>query len=556
MACLATLMATPAVFGQIVINEVVKEERSVSGGALAPDVREFVELFNAGESSVDLSGWSIVGYDLALGFDSFIFGLPTGATIAPGAYYVLGGTSVANVNFVPNEGVGTDLFPDLQAQALLLRDGSSNLIDAVGYDVFRTGTTGLTIADPDIVTQIGSGFHGPLISPNAGAPISRISYSRYRDGVDTNRNGYDFGILPLTPGASNNPVFNESHTVPNVDSLAVGTTLSTEYNTSFVLPTVIDPTVASAINPRAIPASPQGGNAIVAWDATGGGNAVYSRDLVNSFDLYAYFDTTPLGVTASTNDEEWESTTYGIGSTDPLFNSPDPSGGIFVSTATTANGNTGIGWVYQQYEAPEGVGETFTRLMLVDFGDGGDSKPDSGQWTLIQTIDMSLVDAGWFRLGIDYDPVTGNVVARFDDQTFNFTTETDLTGTFFVGYREAITAEQTRFDLLNPPIFDLVSQNLPGDYNGNGVVDAADYTLWRDNLGNDSAVLNGNGTGAQTVVQADYDLWKSSFGNVLPTGSASLASVPEPGSIVLLSLGLAAFACRRRRSIGRRSIDS
>ena len=28
---------------------------------------------------------------------------------------------------------------------------------------------------------------------------------------------------------------------------------------------------------------------------------------------------------------------------------------------------------------------------------------------------------------------------------------------------------------------------LPGDYNADGIVDAADYTVWRDNLGRDSA---------------------------------------------------------------------
>jgi hypothetical protein len=86
---------------------------------------------------------------------------------------------------------------------------------------------------------------------------------------------------------------------------------------------------------------------------------------------------------------------------------------------------------------------------------------------------------------------------------------------------------------------------VPGDYNGNGTVDAADYTIFRDNLGGDSAVLSGNGSGAATVVQADYDLWKQNFGS---SGTGSTAAVPEPCSYVLMALGLFALvACRGRQ---------
>lgn len=77
-----------------------------------------------------------------------------------------------------------------------------------------------------------------------------------------------------------------------------------------------------------------------------------------------------------------------------------------------------------------------------------------------------------------------------------------------------------------------------GDYNGNGTVDAADYTLWRDNLGDDSSVLGGTGSGAATVVQADYDLWNLNFGS--PTAGRS-AAVPEPSSLRFAVMGLASL---------------
>ncbi|MCH2119012.1 MAG: hypothetical protein MK161_15075 [Pirellulales bacterium] len=85
---------------------------------------------------------------------------------------------------------------------------------------------------------------------------------------------------------------------------------------------------------------------------------------------------------------------------------------------------------------------------------------------------------------------------------------------------------------------------LAGDYDGNGVVDAADYTIYMDNLGGDSAVLGGNGSGASTVGQADYLLWKSGFGNT--SGSGSSAAIPEPTALLLALLALAAAPVRVR----------
>jgi hypothetical protein len=52
-----------------------------------------------------------------------------------------------------------------------------------------------------------------------------------------------------------------------------------------------------------------------------------------------------------------------------------------------------------------------------------------------------------------------------------------------------------------------------GDYNGNGHVDAADYTVWRNTLGSTSA-LAADGDGSGTVDEADYALWKTNFGKV------------------------------------------
>ena len=77
----------------------------------------------------------------------------------------------------------------------------------------------------------------------------------------------------------------------------------------------------------------------------------------------------------------------------------------------------------------------------------------------------------------------------------------------------------------------------PGDYNNDGFVDAADYTLFQDNLGNSSAVLGGNGSGATKVVPADYLLWAQNF----TANGASSTAVPEPAGLLLLIVVLSAL---------------
>jgi len=86
-----------------------------------------------------------------------------------------------------------------------------------------------------------------------------------------------------------------------------------------------------------------------------------------------------------------------------------------------------------------------------------------------------------------------------------------------------------------------VSAGVAGDYNGNGVVDAADYVLWR----NGGPLLN-EVDAPGTVNQTDYDAWRARFGNTAGSGSGS--AVPEPATALLMLVGASLTACKRRRS--------
>ena len=93
------------------------------------------------------------------------------------------------------------------------------------------------------------------------------------------------------------------------------------------------------------------------------------------------------------------------------------------------------------------------------------------------------------------------------------------------------------------------SAGVPGDYNSNGVVDAADYVLWRDSVGQSTLPNRGSGiTGP--VGPADYSFWRSHFANTSGSGAGELSnsSVPEPNGLLLLVVGLLGVLSRRAKS--------
>jgi hypothetical protein len=91
-------------------------------------------------------------------------------------------------------------------------------------------------------------------------------------------------------------------------------------------------------------------------------------------------------------------------------------------------------------------------------------------------------------------------------------------------------------------------QGVPGDYNGNGTVDAADYALWRK-----GGPLQNEVDTPGTVNAADYTEWRARFGNISGSGSGfGVGSVPEPSSMMLLLVVSAAHVLGiRKRSLMR-----
>jgi hypothetical protein len=75
-------------------------------------------------------------------------------------------------------------------------------------------------------------------------------------------------------------------------------------------------------------------------------------------------------------------------------------------------------------------------------------------------------------------------------------------------------------------------QELPGDYNGDRKVNAADYTVWRNTLGTPVAKYEGaDGDGSNWIDMPDYEIWKQHYGDSLPPeeGAGAVARAVAAG---------------------------
>jgi hypothetical protein len=165
-------------------------------------------------------------------------------------------------------------------------------------------------------------------------------------------------------------------------------------------------------------------------------------------------------------------------------------------------------------------------------GDGWPTINTGDSIFLRHLIDNPEEAASWMRAGTNGESLSANATAIFQMAT-------DHPG-----------------DDVGSPGFVPNAAGVPGDYNGNGVVDAADYTYWRDRLGDNAPLPNTDPNDTDGMVTAaEYAYWVSRFGATSGSGSGSLTSgaVPEPGGVALVAIGLGCLRFRRRWRPIRRS---
>ena len=232
----------------------------------------------------------------------------------------------------------------------------------------------------------------------------------------------------------------------------------------------------------------------------------------------------------------WTSGTLHVGLY-PL-NLVTPSGGILAPGNSV--GQTHILGNYQQ--SPGGI---------LEIEIGGPASAD-----LVATDGVALL-AGSLQLKLldGFAPSQASTFTIFDSRGINGAfaniasgqrlATSDGNGSFLVHYGSGSPFDPDQIVLSSF----LQAAGLLGDYNQNGVVDAADYVVWRNTLGQTGTGLAADGNTNGQIDDGDYNVWRSHFGRTSGSGSATgSATIPEPATLVLLCLTAIGIVTFRRRS--------
>lgn len=180
---------------------------------------------------------------------------------------------------------------------------------------------------------------------------------------------------------------------------------------------------------------------------------------------------------------------------------------------------------------------------------GGDSIQGTNNFN---TVQLSFLDEnGAVIEDAPFVPTDGHDFPLLDGRDPNMSEDTWVEGVV-----NAVAPAATAYARVS--LFFIQVYYVPGDYNGNGVVDAADYVAWRDTMGAGGDTLLNDPTPG-TVDETDFDFWRENFGSTLAVGDggaswfddvslvqltpsagsgAGASAVPEPHTSVLLVLGL------------------
>ena len=219
-------------------------------------------------------------------------------------------------------------------------------------------------------------------------------------------------------------------------------------------------------------------------------------------------------------------------------------GGVYAANTATGSSNADPYYAFLTAQsAPEAQRTDNTGIADAEYLDPGGN-------VMVGTTQVGAFGFAWHKVVL---AKTGNTVTWSIDDHLIATVDASSLGALggnniALGVSD-VNATTARHGLLEFTLFDnltvssITPAGVAGDYNGNGVVDAADYVLWRN-----GGPLQNEVNTVGTVDATDYDAWRARFGNTSGAGSlAGSSSVPEPTTLLLLMLSASCVCCGRRR---------
>jgi hypothetical protein len=190
---------------------------------------------------------------------------------------------------------------------------------------------------------------------------------------------------------------------------------------------------------------------------------------------------------------------------------------------------------------PQGAGQADRIILVVKDRDGNDTGPGLGgeeyHYDLfLNQFNTSTMTTVSVPLAIFTPFQAGEFVNSGDASLSDF-------NLYHLGLETVMGAGLLNMEIESIRVMLPAPPGLPGDYNGNGSVDAADYVVWR----NGEPLLNEVAT-VGSVTLEDFTEWRARFGNSASGASLGDSQVPEPLSATMALVAMLVAATLRRRS--------
>ncbi len=188
---------------------------------------------------------------------------------------------------------------------------------------------------------------------------------------------------------------------------------------------------------------------------------------------------------------------------------------------TTKDGAAAFQWMTVKFTVDTDAGTAFVQITSATSG----NTADIGTFTLDNTyVNRATIDT---KLITNFE---GNISLVYHD-----------------AFASIVQVPELSFGLFdNVSVTQLESGGTIGDYNDDGVVNAADYTVWRNQLGQNVTLANEDSNVTPGMVTPeDYDVWKAAFGSSgSGSGCGGKRGGPRAGKLLAAGRGAEWIACR------------